>query len=326
MGALLESIHSPAALKRLSFAQMAELAEEIRDFLIQTLSKTGGHLGPNLGVVELTLALHTVFNTPEDKILFDVSPQAYIHKILPGRNDRFETIRQPGGLNGFMLRSESEHDSYGAGHAGTALSAARGVAGARDMSGGNEHIVALCGDAAFTNGISFEALNNIAVQTKRLIVVLNDNAWSIDKNVGAIAEYFHKIVTNPTISSLHGKAAELLERFGGKTVAHVARKAEEAAKGLIGPGMLFEEFGLNYFGPIDGHNLPLLIETFKFLKTQNRPVLLHILTQKGRGFQPALDGQKKFHGLGPYDPDTGMTKPAGVPTYSEAFANTLVDL
>ena len=166
-----------------------------------------------------------------------------------------------------MLRTESEHDSYGAGHAGTALSAALGMAVARDMSGGKEHIVALAGDAAFTNGISFEALNNIAAQTKRMIVVLNDNAWSIDKNVGAIAEYFHKIVTNPTISSLHGKAAELVERFGGKTVAHVARKAEEAAKGLIGPGMLFEEFGLNYFGPIDGHNLPLLIETFKFLKT-----------------------------------------------------------
>jgi 1-deoxy-D-xylulose-5-phosphate synthase len=225
-----------------------------------------------------------------------------------------------------MLRTESEHDCYGAGHAGTALSAALGMAVARDMSGGKEHIVALAGDAAFTNGISFEALNNIAAQTKRLIVVLNDNAWSIDKNVGAIAEYFHKIVTNPTISSLHGKAAELLERFGGKTVAHVARKAEEAAKGLIGPGMLFEEFGLNYFGPIDGHNLPLLIETFKFLKQQNRPVVLHAITQKGRGFQPALEKQKKFHGLGPYDAETGETKSAGQKTYSEIFAEALTKL
>jgi 1-deoxy-D-xylulose-5-phosphate synthase len=194
------------------------------------------------------------------------------------------------------------------------------------MSGGKEHIVALCGDAAFTNGISFEALNNIAAQTRRLIVVLNDNAWSIDKNVGAIAEYFHKIVTNPTIAGLHDRAAGLLERFGGKAVRHVARKAEEAAKGLIGPGMLFEEFGLSYYGPLDGHNLPLLIETFKFLKRQNKPVLLHAITQKGRGFQPALEKQKKFHGLGPYDPETGETKPTGQKTYSEIFAETLAKL
>jgi len=196
----------------------------------------------------------------------------------------------------------------------------------RDMSGGKEHIVALCGDAAFTNGISFEALNNIAAQTRRLIVVLNDNAWSIDKNVGAIAEYFHKIVTNPTIAGLHDRAADLLERFGGKTVRHMARKAEEAAKGLIGPGMLFEEFGLSYYGPLDGHNLPLLIETFKFLKQQNKPVVLHAITQKGRGFQPAMEKQKKFHGLGPYNPETGETKSAGQKTYSEIFAETLVKL
>ena len=326
MGALLESIHSPADLKRLSFAEMATLAEEIREFLIQTLSKTGGHLGPNLGVVELTLALHAVFDTPQDKLLFDVSHQAYIHKILTGRLDRFETLRQPGGLNGFMLRTESEHDCYGAGHAGTALSAALGMAVARDLSGGNEHVVAVAGDAAFTNGISFEALNNIADQTKRLIVVLNDNEWSIDRNVGAIARYFHKIVTNEHYKNLHDQAHRILERFGGKTALTVARRAEEAAKSLLWPSVLFEEFGLQYFGPIDGHNLPLLVETFKFLKSADHPVLLHVLTQKGRGFQPALDGQKKFHGLGPYDPETGKTKPAGLLTYAEVFANTLVKL
>ena len=326
MGALLESIHSPADLKRLSFAEMAVLAEEIREFLIQTLSKTGGHLGPNLGVVELTLALHAVFDTPQDKLLFDVSHQAYIHKILTGRLDRFETLRQPGGLNGFMLRTESEHDCYGAGHAGTALSAALGMAVARDLSGGNEHVVAVAGDAAFTNGISFEALNNIADQTKRLIVVLNDNEWSIDRNVGAIARYFHKIVTNEHYKNLHDQAHRILERFGGKTALTVARRAEEAAKSLLWPSVLFEEFGLQYFGPIDGHNLPLLVETFKFLKSADHPVLLHVLTQKGRGFQPALDGQKKFHGLGPYDPETGKTKPAGLLTYAEVFANTLVKL
>jgi 1-deoxy-D-xylulose-5-phosphate synthase len=326
MEELLSRIKSPADVKQLTIAQLTQLAEEIRERLIVGVSKTGGHIGPNLGVVELTLAMHYVFDTPRDSFVFDVSHQAYVHKMLTGRNDRFETIRQPDGLNGFMLRTESEHDSYGAGHAGTALSAALGMAVARDMSHGKEHVVALCGDAAFTNGISFEALNNIAAQTKRLIVVLNDNAWSIDKNVGAIAEYFHKIVTNPTIAGLHDRAAGLLERFGGKAVRHVARKAEEAAKGLLGPGMLFEEFGLSYYGPVDGHNLPLLIETFKFLKKQNKPVLLHAITQKGRGFQPALEKQKKFHGLGPYDPGTGETKPTGQKTYSEIFAESLSKL
>jgi 1-deoxy-D-xylulose-5-phosphate synthase len=326
MSTILEKINSPADVKRLSMVELERLAEEIRERLIVGVSKTGGHIGPNLGVVELTLAMHYVFDTPTDSFVFDVSHQAYVHKLLTGREKLFHTIRQPNGLNGFMLRTESEHDSYGAGHAGTALSAALGMAVARDMSGGNEHIVALAGDAAFTNGISYEALNNIAAQTKRLIVVLNDNAWSIDKNVGAIAEYFHKIVMNPTISSWHDKAAELLERFGGKTVRHVARKAEEAAKGLIGPGTLFEEFGISYFGPIDGHNLPLLIETFKFLKQQNKPVVLHAITQKGKGFQPALEKQKKFHGLGPYDAETGETKSAGQKTYSEIFAETLTKL
>ena len=325
MGTLLESIHSPADLKRLDNAQMASLAEEIRTFLIQTLSKTGGHLGPNLGVVELTLALHAVFSTPEDKILFDVSHQAYIHKILTGRLDRFETIRQPGGLNGFMLRTESEHDCYGAGHAGTALSAALGMAVARDLAGGHENVIAVAGDAAFTNGITFEALNNIAVQTKRMIVVLNDNEWSIDRNVGAVARYFHRIVTNEHYQHMHDRATRLIERFGGKTAIKVVRRAEEAAKSMLWPSILFEEFGLEYFGPIDGHNLPLLVETFKFLKSLDHPVLLHILTQKGRGFQPALDGQKKFHGLGPYDPETGKT-PDGSATYAEVFANTLADL
>ncbi len=326
MEEILSRIQSPADIKTLSMTELEALAQEIRERLIVGVAKTGGHIGPNLGVVELTIAMHYVFDTPKDSFVFDVSHQAYVHKLLTGRQEQFHTIRQPGGLNGFMLRTESEHDSYGAGHAGTALSAALGMAVARDMSGGKEHIVALAGDAAFTNGISFEALNNIAAQTKRLIVVLNDNAWSIDKNVGAIAEYFHKIVTNQTVVDWHDRAAGLLERFGGKAVRHVARKAEEAAKGLIGPGMLFEEFGLTYFGPIDGHNLPLLIETFQFLKRQNKPVVLHAITQKGKGFEPALAMQKKFHGLGPYDAETGETKPTGQKTYSEIFAESLTRL
>src|ERR1700742_872628 len=231
MSNILETIKSPADVKRLSIAQLTQLAEEIRERLILGVSKTGGHIGPNLGVVELTLAMHYVFDTPRDSFVFDVSHQAYVHKLLTGRNDQFDTIRQPDGLNGFMLRTESEHDSFGAGHAGTALSAALGMAVARDMAGGKEHIVALAGDAAFTNGISFEALNNIAAQTKRLIVILNDNEWSIDKNVGAIARYLHKIVTNEHVTHLHDSASRLLERFGGKTAINVVRRAEEAAKG-----------------------------------------------------------------------------------------------
>jgi 1-deoxy-D-xylulose-5-phosphate synthase len=325
MESLLDSIHSPEDLKRLSLTQMETLAEEIRAFLIQSLAKTGGHLGPNLGVVELTLAMHYVFSTPQDKFVFDVSHQAYTHKLLTGRRDRFDTIRQPNGLNGFMLRTESDHDSYGAGHAGTALSAALGMAVARDLAGGNEHVVAVAGDAAFTNGISFEALNNIAEQTKRLIIVLNDNEWSIDRNVGAIARYFHKIVTNDHYQNLHSSAQRIVKKLGGKTAVKVLRRAEEAAKSMLWPSVLFEEFGLDYYGPIDGHNLPQLVETFKFLKNAQGPVVLHILTQKGRGFQPAMDLTKKFHGLGPYDPETGTTKP-GELTYSEAFANTLVEL
>ncbi len=322
----LNRIQSPADVKRLGMVELERLAEEIRARLIRSVAKTGGHIGPNLGVVELTIAMHYVFDTPTDHFVFDVSHQAYVHKLLTGRENRFHTIRQAEGLNGFMLRTESTHDSYGAGHAGTALSAALGMAVARDMSGGTEHVVALAGDAAFTNGISYEALNNIAAQTKRLIIVLNDNEWSIDKNVGAIAEYFHKIVTNSTYNSLHDRAAGLLEKFGGKAARHVARKAEEAAKGIVGRGMIFEEFGISYYGPIDGHNLQMLIETFKFLKEQNKPVVLHAITQKGRGFEPAIAGQKKFHGLGPYDPETGETKAVGQKTYSEVFAESLVKL
>jgi 1-deoxy-D-xylulose-5-phosphate synthase len=326
MSNILDTINAPSDLKRLPLKDLEQLAQEVRERMVQVLSKTGGHLGPNLGVVELTIAMHVVFDTPKDHFVFDVSHQAYIHKLLTGRRDRFETMRQPGGLNGFMLRTESKHDSYGAGHAGTALSAALGMAVARDLAGGKEHVVALAGDAAFTNGISYEALNNIAAQTRRLIVVLNDNEWSIDRNVGAISAYLHRIVTNEKYAYMHDRAVRLIEKVGGKTAGNVARRAEEAAKGLLWPSLLFEEFGLTYYGPIDGHDLGLLIETFRFLKTQDRPVILHALTQKGRGFQPALDMQKKFHGLGPYDPETGETRSAGQKTYSEVFAETLVKL
>jgi len=326
MATILERIHSPEQLKTLSVPELEQLAAEIRERLISVLSTNGGHLGPNLGVVELTIALHYVFSTPTDSLLFDVSHQAYIHKMLTGRQERFHTIRTPGGLNGFMLRSESPHDCYGAGHAGTALSAALGMAVARDKTGGKEHIIAVAGDAAFTCGITYEALNNIAHHTKRLIVVLNDNEWSIDKNVGAIASYLNKIVTSPQFDHLHERAGRLVEKLGGLAALRMARKAEEAAKGMLWPSVIFEELGLKYFGPLDGHDIATLIETFEFLKKQDRPVLLHLLTQKGRGFKPAMEKQKKFHGLGPYDPETGETTPLGRRSYSEVFADTLVKL
>ncbi len=326
MSQILETINAPSDVKRLSIAEMEQLAGEIREELITVLSKTGGHLGPNLGMVELTIALHYVFHTPQDHFLFDVSHQAYVHKLLTGRREQFHTIRTPRGLSGFMLRTESEHDSYGAGHAGTALSAALGMAVARDRMGGNEHVVAVAGDAAFTCGITYEALNNIAHHTRRLLVVLNDNEWSIDKNVGAIANYLNKIVTHPKYDFLHDRAARFVERLGGRVALRMARKAEEGVKGMFWPSVIFEELGLRYYGPIDGHDVATLIKTFEFLKTQDRPVLLHVLTQKGKGFRPALEKKKKFHGLGPYDPETGETKPLAQRTYSEVFADTLVKL
>jgi len=326
MGNILEGIHSPEQVRNCSLPELEQLAEEIRERLITVLSSTGGHLGPNLGVVELTIALHHVFRTPSDKLLFDVSHQAYVHKLLTGRQDRFHTIRTPGGLNGFMLRSESPHDVYGAGHAGTALSAALGMAVARDKTGGTEHVIAVAGDAAFTCGITYEALNNIAHHTKRMIVILNDNEWSIDKNVGAIAGYLNRIVTSQQFDYLHDRAGRLVERVGGVAARRIARKAEEVAKGMLLPSVIFEELGLKYFGPIDGHDIAGLIRTLEFLKKQDRPVLLHVLTQKGKGFEPAREKQKKFHGLGPYDPETGETKPLSRRTYSEVFADTLVKL
>jgi 1-deoxy-D-xylulose-5-phosphate synthase len=326
MARILDGIDSPADLKRLPIPDLEKLAAEIREELITVLSNNGGHLGPNLGVVELTIALHYVFSTPTDHFLFDVSHQAYVHKLLTGRRERFNTIRTPGGLNGFMLRTESPHDCYGAGHAGTALSAALGMAVARDKNGGKEHVVAVAGDAAFTCGITYEALNNIAHHTKRLLVVLNDNEWSIDKNVGAIASYLNKIVTSPRYDYLHERAGKFVEKLGGKIALRMARKAEEVAKGMLWPSVIFEELGLKYYGPIDGHDVSTLIKTFEFLRKQDRPVLLHVLTQKGKGFEPALQKQKKFHGLGPYDPETGETQPLSRRTYSEVFADTLVKL
>ncbi|HEY2104002.1 MAG TPA: 1-deoxy-D-xylulose-5-phosphate synthase [Chthoniobacterales bacterium] len=320
---LLDGIRGPADVKAIHEQDLPQLAQEVREELIKVLSQTGGHLGPNLGVVELTIALHRVFDTPKDRFVFDVSHQGYVHKMFTGRRDRISTMRQYQGLNGFLLRTESEHDCYGAGHAGTALSAGLGMAVGRDLRGGDEHVVVVAGDAAFTCGISYEALNNAKSQTKRFIVVLNDNEWSIAKNVGAIASYFNTLTTNPMYAGLHEKARRFIEAIAGKSAVHLAHKFEEGVKNLLVPSVIFEEFGLHYYGPIDGHDIPLLIKTFEFLKTQEEPVLLHILTKKGKGYEPAIAKPDKFHGLGKYKLETGETAPTPTPTYSEILGKTL---
>jgi len=350
MSRYLDMVAEPAHVKNLTASQLLQLADEIRHELITVLAKNGGHLGPNLGVVELTIALHRVFNTPKDKFIWDVSHQAYVHKLLTGRKDRFDTIRTTGGLNGFALRTESPHDCYGAGHAGTALSAALGMAAARDKRGTDEHVVCIFGDAALTNGISFEALNNIGHTTKRFIGILNDNEWSIAKNVGAISNYLNKLITNPRYNKLARDFENFVRRLPkGELALKLAHKAEGGFKGAItdvglrqtgnladadgrggyGSPIIFEEMGLRYLGPIDGHDLPLLISTLEFAKTCDHPIVIHLLTQKGKGFDAALKSPEKFHGTGPYDVRTGDSLPAksgAPPNYQDVMGQTLVRL
>ena len=343
-------VDSPAHVKKLTVEQLADLAAEVRHELITKLAKTGGHLGPNLGVTELTIAMHKVFDTPKDKFVWDVSHQVYVHKLLTGRKDRFHTMRSTDGLNGFALRTESEHDCYGAGHAGTAISAALGMCAARDLRGSDENVVCVFGDAALTNGISFEGLNNIAHTTKKFIGILNDNEWSIAKNVGAISGYLNKITTNPTYNRLHRDVSDLIGKLPmGDIALKLGHKAEEAVRGAFnvvglekseddadkdgrggyGNLVLFEELGLKYIGPIDGHNLEALVKALEFAKAADYPVVLHVITQKGKGFDAALQQPEKFHGLGPYDPETGKTPPAKPdtpPAYQEVFGQTMVRL
>lgn len=350
MSRYIDMVDNPAHVKKLTLDQLTQLSEEIRHELITKLAKNGGHLGPNLGVVELTVALHYVFSTPHDKFVWDVSHQSYVHKILTGRKDRFHTIRTTDGLNGFSLRTESEHDCYGAGHAGTALSAALGMCAARDQKKSDENVVCIFGDAALTNGISFEALNNISHTTKKFIGILNDNEWSIAKNVGAIASYLNKLITNPRYNKLAKDLERWMKRMPkGELAIKLGHKAEEAIKGALtdvaleqhsgivpgegrggyGNSLIFEEMGLRYLGPIDGHNLPLLISCLEFAKQSDEPVVLHVLTKKGKGFESALTSPEKFHGLGPYDPVTGATpaaKPGTPPNYQDVFGQTMVKL
>ena len=326
MGRYLEMINSPADVKLLTQEQLTTLAQEIRDELVNSLSKSGGHLGPNLGVVELTIALHKVFSTPKDRFVFDVSHQIYIHKLLTGRRQVFHKIRQTGGPMGFALREESPHDCFGAGHAGTALSAALGMAAGRDRAGTDEQVVVVLGDAALTNGITLEALNNIKHTTKRLIVILNDNEWSIARNVGAIPDYLNRIVTNPRYQAAHKKLENFMHRFGPE-IAKIEHKVEEAFKSLLVPSVLFEEFGLRYIGPINGHNLPKLIETFEWAKKQDTPLLIHIQTVKGKGYEKAIADPQTFHGCGPFDIATGKTAPkkeGTPPNYQDVFGDAMV--
>ncbi len=351
MSRYLEMVDHPSHVKKLTVPQLQELAEEVRYELITKLAANGGHLGPNLGVVELTIALHKVFSTPRDKFVWDVSHQVYVHKLLTGRKDRFHTIRTTNGLNGFALRTESEHDCFGAGHAGTSLSAALGMCAARDQKGTDENVVCIFGDAALTNGISFEALNNIAHTTKKFIGILNDNEWSIAKNVGAISNYLNKLITNPRYNRLHSDFERWLKKWGakGELAVRLGHKAEEALKGVLsdvalqpnpnkeltdGRGgasssLIFEELGIRYFGPIDGHNLPLLISVLEFAKTCDTPIVIHVLTKKGKGFEAALQHPEKFHGLGPYDAKTGATpatKAGTPPNYQDVFGQAMVKL
>lgn len=350
MAQYLQMADSPGQIKKLTLEQLQRLAEEIRQELIEVLARNGGHLGPNLGVVELTIALHCVFNTPKDKLVWDVSHQSYVHKLLTGRKNRFSTLRSTGGLSGFALRSESPHDCYGAAHAGTALSAALGICAARDQRGSDEHVVAIFGDAALTNGISFEALNNIGHTTNRFIGILNDNEWSIAKNVGAISNYLNKLITHPSYNKLARDFERFLRRLPkGELALKLAHKAEEGFKGALtevglqpspataesdgrggyGSSLIFEEMGVRYLGPIDGHDLALLISTLEFAKTCEQPIVIHVLTRKGKGFEAAVKNPEKFHGLGPYDVSTGATlpaKPGTPPNWQDVFGQAMVRL
>ena len=324
----LDSIRTPDDLKRLPPEVLAELAEEMRERIVQVVSANGGHLAPSLGTVELTVALHSVFDTPRDILIWDVGHQSYGHKILTGRNDRFDTIRQENGLSGFPRRMESEYDPFGTAHASTAISAALGFACARDLKHEDHKVIAVVGDGALTGGLAFEGLNQAGVVATDLLVVLNDNSMSISPNVGAIARYLTRITSAPVYRRLETDVWELLGKVpaGGKARTLV-RRIKESMKNLVLPNILFEEFGFKYYGPIDGHDLPTLIEVLKQLKEIKGPVILHTLTRKGKGYKFAEEDARKYHGVSSFDKLTGTSarKPSA-PTYTEVYGQTLAEL
>jgi len=327
---LLATINSPQDLKKLPPELLPQLAREIRDKIIATVSKTGGHLAPSLGVVELTIALHYVFNTPRDKIIWDVGHQAYAHKLLTGRQARFHTLRQYGGISGFPKRAESPYDSLDTGHSSTSISAALGMACGRCLKRERGRVLAVIGDGALTAGLAYEGLNNAGDLNKNLIVVFNDNGMSIAPNVGALTSFFSRKLTGRYIVLLKKQVEYLLRSFPGigEELLAWARKSEEALKGFFTPGMLFEAMKFNYLGPVKGHRLDHLIETFENVKNLEGPVLVHVLTTKGKGYAPAENDPTGFHGLGKFDPDTGIaTKSVSqVPSYTQVFGETLVRL
>lgn len=327
---ILEGIISPADLRGLSRDELRQLAQDVRDRLIDVCSRTGGHIGAGLGVVELTIALHTVFDTPTDQLVWDVGHQAYPHKLLTGRNNQMETLRKEGGLSGFLKRTESEYDTFGAGHAATAISAALGMAAGRDVLGESFKVAAIIGDGSMGSGLAYEGLNNAGHSDRDIIVVLNDNEMSIAPNVGAMHKYLTSIQRNPLYNRLRSRIGELVDNapppFGG--VSTLVRKWEESIKSLLTPGVLFEELGFRYFGPIDGHDLDALLETFAAVRSMNTPRLVHVITKKGKGF-PAGDHGEKWHALPPgHDPATGkqLAVSTANPAYTAVYGKGLTEL
>lgn len=326
---ILDTINSPADVKRLSIPELKQLAEEIRQFLIRVISKTGGHLAPNLGVVELSLALHRVFSTPKDKIVFDVGHQSYIHKIVTGRREKFATLRQYGGISGFPKCTESEHDAFGTGHSSTSISAALGMAVARDLQGADYDVVAVIGDGSMTGGMAFEALNNAGTLHKKMIVVLNDNEMSISKNVGAMSEYLYQLRTGETYNKIKNDLESWLKNVDfGSDVLKALRRLKGSVKYLMVPTSIFEELGFTYLGPVDGHDVEGLIDVLQAARKINGPVMVHVLTKKGKGYKPAEESPNKFHGTGPYEIATGkkITNPDAPITYTEVFGKTITEL
>lgn len=330
MTKILEKIEDPGMLHRLLLPQLEQLAAELREYMIQTVSETGGHLAPSLGAVELTLALYSVFKLPRDKVIWDVGHQAYAHKILTGRREQFLQLRQYGGITGFPSRAESPYDAFGVGHASTSISAALGMAIARDLDGYGEHIIAVIGDGAMTGGEAFEALNHAGQLGKRLIVVLNDNGMSIDCNVGAMSEYLSRIRITPQYNKAKKDIEELLRSIPhiGDTVLKTAEYIKDGVKSVLVPGGIFTELGFTYIGPLDGHNLGLLQDVFSEVQRMEGPVLVHVRTKKGCGYLPAESEPDKFHGVGKFDVASGRIKAAagGPPTYTAVFSEALLEL
>ncbi|TYO98752.1 1-deoxy-D-xylulose-5-phosphate synthase [Geothermobacter ehrlichii] len=327
---VLDRIGSPADLKELDRSELKQLAEELRREIVQTVSRTGGHLASSLGVVELTIALHRVLDSPRDKIVWDVGHQAYAHKLLTGRRDRFPTLRQLDGLSGFPKRSESPHDCFDVGHSSTSISAALGMAAARDRRGGDEKIVAVIGDGSMTAGLAYEGLNQAGHLKKNLVVVLNDNEMSISPNVGALSSFLSRKMTSDFFIRMKKEAKHLIGAMPGigKELLQLTSRAEHSLKGFFTPGMLFEAFGFDYFGPINGHNLDELLETMQNVVRLDGPVLVHVVTRKGQGFRPAEDEPSRYHGVGPFDPETGevVGGKGGAETYTGVFGRTLVQM